>query len=103
MTILVFACCRESTMTAGDVSGSWARRGDSLPPISLTLSDSGAVLSARLRLSGIDARGTATLEGNTLRVILPGRPEVHGEFISRDELQLLRGVGDVSYTLVRTR
>ena len=104
LALLAGSSCRQSTtLRTADVVGTWGRPGDAFPPVNLTLTDSASVLAARLQLSGTDARGTAVLDGNRLRLIIPGRLEIRGELVSRDELQIHLARSDTAYTLRRIR
>jgi hypothetical protein len=68
--------------------GEWEKPDNSLPPINLFLSENEGSIRARLRLSGVEANGTATLTDTTLRLTFPGRRAIIGEFISSRELRL---------------
>jgi hypothetical protein len=95
----VASCMAADTIRPTDVLGEWSRPGDSFPPVNLTLSDSGSGLRARLRLSGTETHGSATIEGHQLRLALDGRPEMSGEWVSKTELRLHFGGTAGSYTL----
>lgn len=101
VAVAAAACSRTNAVRPGEVAGSWARPGDAFPPVNLTLTDSAGVLHARLRLSGTDAKGTATLDGRQIQLILERRGVISGEFVSATELRL--GLeGERSYTLYRS-
>ena len=71
-----------------DVAGHWLKVEKSLPPIDLLLTRDGDVIRARLRLSGIETNGTATLDGTKLTLRFPDRAELAGTFLSESELEL---------------
>jgi hypothetical protein len=91
-----------TSLRSADVAGSWGRPDSAFPPVNLMLTDSAGSLHARLRLSGSERHGSATLNGKQLRIVFEG-PETHttGEFVSTTELRLeFGGVGP--YTLYRS-
>ena len=92
--ILALAACNGSstpnspTLRVADVVGQWRKVEKSLPPIDLLLTRDGDVIRARLRLSGIEANGTATVDGTQITLRFPDRAELVGKFISDSELEL---------------
>jgi hypothetical protein len=82
-----------------NVVGEWAKMDNSLPPVSLSITRDGSGLHARLRLSGVEANGTATVDGRRLSLALQGRAEAMlGEVVSDTELDLQLAPG-ASYRL----
>ena len=71
-----------------DVLGEWEKQDEFLPPINLILSRDETRLLVRLRLSGVDLRGSATLEDNELRLELPNREPINGVFTSKETLKI---------------
>jgi hypothetical protein len=60
-----------------------------MPPINLTVTQSGADLRARLRLSGVERNGYLVVDGTHLRVTLDGGAEpLTGELVSALDLDL---------------
>jgi hypothetical protein len=88
------ASCADSSILVDDVLGEWEKEDNSLPPIHIVLSRDGTRILARIRLSGVDLNGTATLDGNQLRIRLAGREELTGTFNSRNLLNLRWGERD---------
>ena len=90
--LIAVACQRPVAPGAADIAGDWQKLEKSMPPVDLTLTRSGNDLLARLRLSGREAFGTATLNGTHLRIMLDGQPEpLLGELVSDVELTLKLG------------
>jgi hypothetical protein len=85
---MVLAGCAKPARTPDSVLGEWEKPDSSLPPINLVLSKDEGEIRARLRLSGVEANGTATVADTALRLTFPGRQEMIGEFISTRELKL---------------
>ena len=91
---LALAACNSSsppngpTLRVADVVGQWTKVEQSLPPIDLLLTRDGDIVRARLRLSGIEANGTATVDGTQVRLRFPDRAEIVGKFVSESELEL---------------
>ena len=82
------------------ITGDWEKQEETLPPIQLRLWIERDTLRARLRLSGSESAGTATLHGRELRLRLSGRPEqLTGEFVSPKELELRFARGTQTYRL----
>ncbi len=80
------------------VIGAWEKDDDTLPPVHLRLWLERDTLRARLRLSGSESAGTATIQGSEIQLRLSGRDvTIVGEFISKTELRL--GLGGRSYLL----
>ena len=74
---------------AEDITGDWEKLENTLPPIQLRLWVERDTLRARLRLSGSESIGTATIVGRELRLTLAGRTEqLTGELVSPNELEL---------------
>lgn len=87
--LIAVACQRPAAPLSADVAGDWLKLEKSLPPVDLTFTRSGSDLRARLRLSGREAFGTATVNGTHLRIVLDGQTEpLFGELLSDDELTL---------------
>ena len=98
---VVSACAPTLSPGVEEVVGDWERDEDTLPPIHLRLWVERDTLRARLRLSGSESIGVATLDGSALRLRLSGRPEtLVGEFRSKTELEL--GLGQQFYRLRKT-
>ena len=76
------------TLRVADVVGHWMKVEKSLPPIDLLLTRDGDVVRARLQLSGVEANGTATVDGNQVTLRFPDRAELIGKFVSESELEL---------------
>jgi hypothetical protein len=94
-TLFAMACGGPAAPTAADVTGEWLKEDQSLPPVSLMLTrDSSAGLRARLRLSGVEAFGNATLSGDQISIAFDGRPPLTGAFISSTELDLSFGASN---------
>jgi hypothetical protein len=91
---LALAACNSAstpngpTLRVADVVGKWTKVEQSLPPIDLLLTRDGDIVRARLRLSGIEANGTATVDGTQVRLRFPDRAEIVGKFVSESELEL---------------
>ena len=93
---LVAAACQRpaapATARVDDIAGQWLKLEKSLPPVDLTLTRTGDELRARLRLSGIEAFGTATLDGTQLRIKFGDQAEpLVGELVSSTEMTLKIG------------
>ena len=76
------------TLRVADIVGQWLKVEKSLPPIDLLLTRDGDIVRARLRLSGIEANGTATVDGTQVTLRFPDRAELVGKFLSETELEL---------------
>jgi hypothetical protein len=86
-------------VTTANVVGEWAKIDNSLPPVNLSITRDGSGLHARLRLSGVEANGTANIEGRRLTLSLQGRAEAMlGDVVSGTELDLQLAPG-ASYRL----
>jgi len=86
-------------ITTVNIVGEWAKMDNSLPPVNLSITRDGSGLRARLRLSGVEANGTATVDGRRLTLALQGRAEAMlGEVVSDTELDLQLAPG-ASYRL----
>ena len=78
-----------SPVTTANIVGEWLKMDKALPPVNLSITRDGPGLHARLRLSGIEANGTATVDGSHLTLVLQGRTEAMlGEVVSDTELDL---------------
>jgi hypothetical protein len=95
IALIAAACQRPAAPAASrvdDIAGQWLKLEKSLPPVDLTLTRTGDVLSARLRLSGREAFGTATLDGTQLRIKLDDQVEpLIAEVVSSVEMTLKIG------------
>ena len=76
------------TLRVADVVGQWIKVEKSLPPIDLLLSRDGDIVRARLRLSGSESNGTATVDGSQVTLRFPDRGDIVGKFVSESELEL---------------
>jgi hypothetical protein len=76
------------TLRVADVVGQWIKVEKSLPPIDLLLSRDGDLVRARLRLSGSESNGTATVDGSQVTLRFPDRGDIVGKFVSESELEL---------------
>src|SRR5262245_31309726 len=86
-------------VASANIVGDWAKMDNSLPPVNLSITRDGAALHARLRLSGVEANGTATVDGRRLTLALQGRAEAMlGEVVSDTQLDLQLAPG-ASYRL----
>ena len=91
---LALAACNSSNtpnspmLQVADVVGQWLKVDKSLPPIDLLLTRDGDIVRARLRLSGVEANGTATVDGSQITLRFPDRAEMVGKFLSESELEL---------------
>ena len=90
LTALIAAACqRPAAPGVGDITGDWLKLEKSMPPVSLTFTRTDGDLRARLRLSGREAFGIATLDGTHLRIKLDDQAEpLLGELLSDVELSL---------------
>ena len=92
--VLALAACNGSstpnspTLRVADVVGQWIKVDKSLPPIDLLFTRDGDIVRARLRLSGVEANGTATVDGTQVTLRFPDRAEIVGKFVSESELEL---------------
>src|SRR5262245_60902997 len=76
-------------VTPANSVGEWWKVDDALPWVNLTITRDGSRLHARLRLSGVEANGTANVEGRRLTLALQGRAEAMiGDVVSGTELDL---------------
>lgn len=97
----IVACSGSLAPTTDEILGDWQKQDDKLPPISLMLARDGEVVRARLRLSGVEVHGTAIVDRRSLRVALPGRPELTGEFASSTELTVRFEATGPAYLLTK--
>ena len=87
--LIAVACQRPVAPRSDDIAGDWLKLEKSMPPVSLTFTQTGSDLRARLRLSGRESFGTATLDGTHLRIKLDDQAEpLLGELLSDVELSL---------------
>jgi hypothetical protein len=92
--VLALAACNGSptpngpTLRVADVVGQWTKVEESLPPIDLLLTRDGTIVRARLRLSGSESNGTATIDGSQLTLRFPDRSDIAGKLLSESELEL---------------
>ena len=85
------AGCKDSAgpATTANIVGEWTKMDNALPPVNLSIARDGAGLHARLRLSGVEANGTATVDGRRVTLALQGHAEATlGEIVSDTELDL---------------
>ena len=80
--LVAASACTNKVPTDAEVLGEWEKEDDSLPPVNLLLSKEGSQLKARVRLSGVELNGIATLTENELRLTFQGRDDITGEFES---------------------
>jgi len=86
-------------VTPANIVGEWWKVDDALPSVNLSITRDGSRLHARLRLSGVEANGTATVDGRRLTLALQGRAEpMLGEVVSDTQLDLQLAPG-ASYRL----
>ena len=87
--LIAVACQRPVAPGSADITGDWLKLDKSMPPVGLTITRDGGDLRARLRLSGREAFGTATLNGTHLRITLEDQAEpLLCELLSDVELTL---------------
>ena len=93
LTALIAVACQGPVAPRGDnIAGDWLKLEKSMPPVNLTFTRTGSDLRARLRLSGRESFGTATLDGTHLRIKLDDQDEpLLGELLSNVELTLKIG------------
>jgi hypothetical protein len=102
-TISIMACRPVPHPGPEEMTGDWEKQEQTLPPIHLRLWLERDTLRARLRLSGSESTGTATVDGRELRLDLSGRAEgLTGTLISANELELRFGRGGRAYRLRKT-
>lgn len=90
--LIAVACQRPAAPGVTDITGDWLKLEKSMPPVSLTFTRTAGDLRARLRLSGREAFGTATLDGTHVRINLDDQTEpLLGELVSNTELTLKLG------------
>jgi hypothetical protein len=82
----IVSCNGVGTPNTQDVVGEWERPVDSLPPINLVLTPEGSALRARLRLSGVERFGQATIDSEALRIRFDDGGALDGRFTSATEL-----------------
>jgi heat shock protein HslJ len=91
-----------ASLRAEDLTGDWEKMETTLPPIQLRIWLERDTLRARLRLSGSESTGTATIVGSELRLTLTGRGEqLTGTLVSPNELALRFSSGAPAYRLRR--
>jgi hypothetical protein len=87
--LIAVGCQRPVAPRTDDIAGDWLKLEKSMPPVNLTFTRTGSDLRARLRLSGRESFGTATLDGTHLRIKLDDQAEpLLGELLSDVELSL---------------
>lgn len=92
IALVAAACNRPVAPSAEDIAGSWLKLEKSMPPVDLLLTRTGGELRARLRLSGREAFGIATLDGTHLRIKLDDQVEpLLGELVSDVEMTIKIG------------
>jgi len=90
--LIAVACNRPVAPRADDIAGNWLKLEKSMPPVDLMLTRTSSELRARLRLSGRETFGVATLDGTHLRIKLDDQTEpLVGELVSNTELTLKIG------------
>lgn len=83
LAISTLACARGGDTTADtedagpvpQLAGEWVKADDLLPPVSLWLTQRGASVTARLRLSGVEAAGSGVVTAAGVSITIPGRAE----------------------------
>ena len=95
----IASCSRASTPSPEAIVGEWEVPTGSFPPINLVLTPEGSELRARLRLSGVERYGRATISGTTLRIAFNDGGALDGNFTSRTELILYFRSSGHTYTL----
>ena len=87
--LIAVGCQRPVAPRTTDIAGDWFKLEKSMPSVNLTFTRTGSDLRARLRLSGRESFGTATLDGTHLRIKLDDQAEpLLGELLSDVELSL---------------
>jgi hypothetical protein len=103
LVLVLTRCGSPAAPTVDEALGEWEKPDSLLPPINLLLTRNGSRVDARLRLSGIEANGIAVFSDRQLRLTFPGRPDVVGEFISKDELKLRLDAAGPEYVLKKRK
>jgi hypothetical protein len=98
---LLFGCAGAgSRTTASSVIGEWEKQEQTLPPINLSITGDSSALRARLRLSGTERFGTATLDGSNLLLKFDrDTQQVRAELRSPTEMRIVFGVNGLSFVL----
>ena len=73
------------------------RPTESLPPINLVFTSDASEFRARLRLSGVERHGRATITGTTLRIAFDDGGVLDGRFTSRTQMILTFGSSGRTY------
>ena len=95
----IASCNPASTPSPETVVGEWEVPTGSFPPINLVLTPEASELRARLRLSGVERHGHATITGTTLRIAFDDGVVLDGRFTSRTQLILSFGSSGRTYRL----
>ena len=113
LVLLLALSCRavspESPATVAsiaDVRGSWEKMDDRLPPISLDVTEVGATMRARLRLSGVQMDGELTGSPQALVLRFPsttGEQTMTATVVSLTEMRLRMAPGGETFTLRRVQ
>jgi hypothetical protein len=64
LLIVLDSCVKTPAPVGDEILGEWEKQDDLLPPINLVLSREGTTILGRLRLSGREANGIASVEGD---------------------------------------
>ena len=100
LLIAAMASCEPvHTPSPETVVGEWERPTESLPPINLVFTSDASELRARLRLSGVERHGRATITGTTLRIAFDDGGVLDGSFTSRTQMILTFGSSGRTYML----
>jgi hypothetical protein len=67
--LLLVSCGRSAVLDIDEVLGEWIKPDNSLPPVNLVLAKDDGRVVARLRFSGVEVNGTATLLDKDLPVL----------------------------------
>jgi len=105
---LCIAACgrRESPMSTEEIIGEWRKQDNKLPPVNLLLTSEGVGLRARLRLSGRELFGRATVQGYDLHIRFDedssgSRGVLNGRFDSKTHLVVHLEPDGTPYHLVK--
>ena len=109
LALLLVVSCRavspESPATVAsivDVRGSWQKMDDRLPPITLDITEAGATMHVRLRLSGVQMDGEITGTPQALVLRFPstvGERTMTATVVSLTEMRLQMAPGGETFTL----
>jgi hypothetical protein len=99
IALVLVGCGSGVTPSVDEAIGEWEKTDNLLPPIRLVLSKNDGHILARLRLSGVEANGTATVSDGKLRLRFPNRQDIVGEFSSKNELKLRLDASGTEFSL----